>query len=535
MQFLKELHYSAEARNKMKEGVDKLANAVKKTLGPRGRNVVIENMYGLPHSTKDGVTVAKSINLKDPVENIGAQMVKEVASKTVDMAGDGTTTATILAQAMLTSGLNAIAEGANPMGLKKGIDMAVTEIVKNLKQQSIATGEDIEKIRNIATISANNDKEIGDLIAEGLKLVGVNGLIKAEEAQDGQTKVRHVKGLNFANGYVDPRFVTDTVKMVCEYKKPRILVYDRKITSIPQIQHIVEASMLQSFPLLIICEDIDGPILQTLVRNKLQAGLQIVAVRTPSFGDMRSELLEDIAIITGGAVLSESSGMSLQNSTLDQLGSCEKLVVERGNTCILGGAGNPNEIAVRIESIRLRIENEQAEYVKDRLRARIATLEGGIAVLEIGGATEVEVKERKDRVEDAICATQSAIKEGIVPGGGIAYLRAISSLGSLNSLEMDVLKGIGIVVEALEEPIKAILENAGISSEEILAKVKSLNEKNFGYNVAIEEYGDMLEMGVIDPTQVPRVALENAASVVTLMLLTECIVINEREIEMKEK
>jgi chaperonin GroEL len=524
----KEIYFDVDARDKLKRGVDALANAVKVTLGPKGRNVVIGKKFGAPHITKDGVTVAKEIELKDPIENMGAQMVKEVASKTADIAGDGTTTATVLAQAIIGAGLKNVAAGANPMDLKRGIDKAVTEVVKNLKQLSKEVGSDNDKIKQIATISANNDETIGSLIAQAMKVVGNDGVITVEEAKGTETEVRTVEGMQFDRGYLSPYFVTNTEKMITEMEKPMILIYEKKISNMKELLPILEPVVQAGRGLLIIAEDVDGEALATLVVNRLRGSLKIAAVKAPGFGDRRKAMLEDIAILTGGQVISEERGFTLENATLDMLGTAEKIEIDKDNTTIVNGAGEKEAIQARVGQIKAQIEATTSDYDREKLQERLAKLAGGVAVLYVGAPTEVEMKEKKDRVDDALAATRAAVEEGIVPGGGVALIRSISTLDALKGENEDEMTGIQIVKRAAEEPLRQIIANAGGEGAVIVQKVRE-GKDDFGYNARTDKYEDLYAAGVIDPTKVTRIAVENAASIASMLLTTECVIADEPE------
>jgi chaperonin GroEL len=524
----KEIYFDVDARDKLKRGVDALANAVKVTLGPKGRNVVIGKKFGAPQITKDGVTVAKEIELKDPIENMGAQMVKEVASKTADIAGDGTTTATVLAQAIISAGLKNVAAGANPMDLKRGIDKAVTEVVKNLKQLSKEVGSDNDKIKQIATISANNDETIGTLIAQAMKVVGNDGVITVEEAKGTETEVRTVEGMQFDRGYLSPYFVTNTEKMITEMEKPMILIYEKKISNMKELLPILEPVVQAGRGLLIIAEDVDGEALATLVVNRLRGSLKIAAVKAPGFGDRRKAMLEDIAILTGGQVISEERGFTLENATLDMLGTAEKIEIDKDNTTIVNGAGEKEAIQARVGQIKAQIEATTSDYDREKLQERLAKLAGGVAVLYVGAPTEVEMKEKKDRVDDALAATRAAVEEGIVPGGGVALIRAISTLDKLKGENEDEMTGIQIVKRAAEEPLRQIIANAGGEGAVIVQKVRE-GKDDFGYNARTDKYEDLYAAGVIDPTKVTRIAVENAASIASMLLTTECVIADEPE------
>lgn len=524
----KKITFDVSAREKLKKGVDALADAVKVTLGPKGRNVVIDKSFGAPIITKDGVTVAKEVELKDPIENMGAQMVKEVASKTADVAGDGTTTATVLAQSIISTGLKNVAAGANPMDLKRGIDKAVNAVVAHLKTQAKEVGDDNEKIKQVATISANNDAIIGELIAEAMRKVKKEGVITVEEAKGTDTTVEVVEGMQFDRGYISPYFVTNAEKMVTELDSPNILIHDKKISTMKDLLPILEKSVQTGRSLLIIAEDIDGEALATLVVNKLRGSLKVAAVKAPGFGDRRKAMLEDIAILTGGTVISEEQGRRLEDATLQDLGTAEKIAIDKDNTTIVNGAGAKDMILARVNQIKAQIETTTSEYDKEKLQERLAKLAGGVAVLYIGAATEVEMKEKKDRVDDALAATRAAVEEGIVPGGGVAFIRAISSLSDLKGSNEDQNTGISIVRRALEEPLRQIVFNAGIEGAVVVQKV-SEGKDDFGYNAHSDKYENLYKAGVIDPTKVTRVALENAASVAGMFLTTECVLSEQKE------
>ncbi|MDN3708310.1 chaperonin GroEL [Myroides ceti] len=524
----KEIKFDIEARDGLKRGVDALANAVKVTLGPKGRNVIISKSFGAPHVTKDGVSVAKEVELADTLENMGAQMVKEVASKTNDLAGDGTTTATVLAQAIVKEGLKNVAAGANPMDLKRGIDKAVEAIVADLKNQSQEVGSTTDKIKQVASISANNDEVIGELIATAFGKVGKEGVITVEEAKGTDTYVDVVEGMQFDRGYLSPYFVTNPEKMETEFDNPYILLYDKKISSLKELLPVLEPVAQSGKPLLIIAEDVDGEALSTLVVNKLRGALKIAAVKAPGFGDRRKAMLEDIAILTGGTVIAEESGYNLENATLEMLGTAEKVSIDKDNTTIVNGAGSPDLIKNRVNQIKAQLETTTSDYDKEKLQERLAKLAGGVAVLYVGAASEVEMKEKKDRVDDALHATRAAVEEGIVAGGGVALLRAKKSLESIQALNPDEKTGIQIVARAIESPLRTIVENAGLEGSVIVAKV-SEGEGNFGYNAKTDEYVDMLSAGIIDPKKVTRVALENAASVSGMILTTECALVDIKE------
>jgi len=524
----KDIKFDIEARDGLKKGVDALANAVKVTLGPKGRNVIISKSFGSPTITKDGVTVAKEVELDDELENMGAQMVKEVASKTNDLAGDGTTTATVLAQAIVKEGLKNVAAGANPMDLKRGIDKAVKAIVSDLEKQAQKVGNSSEKIKQVAAISANNDNTIGDLIATAFEKVGKEGVITVEEAKGMETYVDVVEGMQFDRGYLSPYFVTDADKMIADLENPYILLFDKKISNLNEILPILEPVAQSSRPLLIVAEDVDGQALATLVVNKLRGGLKIAAVKAPGFGDRRKAMLEDIAILTGGTVISEERGFSLENATLDLLGTAETITIDKDNTTIVNGNGNAEAIKARVNQIKAQIETTTSDYDKEKLQERLAKLAGGVAVLYIGAASEVEMKEKKDRVDDALHATRAAVEEGIVAGGGVALVRAKKALEKIATDNLDETTGVQIVNKAIESPIRTIVENAGGEGSVVINKVLE-GTKNFGYDAKSETYVDMLEAGIIDPKKVTRVALENAASVAGLILTTECALIDIKE------
>ncbi len=524
----KQIFFDIEARNKMKKGVDTLANAVKVTLGPKGRNVVIEKKFGAPSVTKDGVTVAKEIELEDAIENMGAQMVKEVASKTADIAGDGTTTATVLAQAIIGEGLKNVAAGANPMDLKRGIDKAVTAVVANLRAQSQQVGNDSSKIEQVATISANSDETIGKLIAEAMAKVGKEGVITVEEAKGTDTTVDVVEGMQFDRGYISPYFVTNSEKMEAELQNPYILIYDMKISAMKDILHILEKVAQCGRPLVIIAEDLEGEALATLVVNKLRGTLKVAAVKAPGFGDRRKEMLQDLAVLTAGIVISEEQGYKLENADLTYLGQAASISIDKDNTTIVGGKGEKENITARVNQIKSQIENTTSDYDREKLQERLAKLSGGVAVLYVGAATEVEMKEKKDRVDDALHATRAAVEEGIVPGGGVAYIRAIESLDGLKGLNEDETTGIQIVKRAIEEPLRQIVVNSGIEGSIVVQKIKE-GTGDFGFNARTEVYENLFAAGVIDPTKVSRVALENAASIASMLLTTECVVADRPE------
>ena len=524
----KDIFFDIEAREKLKKGVDALADAVKVTLGPKGRNVVIGKKFGAPHITKDGVTVAKEIELEDEVENMGAQMVKEVASKTADIAGDGTTTATVLAQAIVSAGLKNVAAGANPMDLKRGIDKAVNEVVSNLKKISKEVGSDNSKIEQIATISANNDEAIGTLIAKAMKDVGKDGVITVEEAKGIETEVKTVEGMQFDRGYLSPYFVTNTEKMITEMEDPMILICEKKISSMKELMPILEPVAQSSKGLLIIAEDVDGEALGTLVVNRIRGSLKVAAVKAPGFGDRRKAMLEDIAILTGGQVISEERGMTLENTTIEMLGTAEKIEIDKDNTTIVNGKGKKSQIKARVGQIKAQIESTTSDYDREKLQERLAKLSGGVAVLYVGAPTEVEMKEKKDRVEDALAATRAAVEEGIVAGGGVALLRCIESLDKIKGSNEDEVTGISIVKRAAEEPLRQIIANAGEEGAVIVQEVKA-GKKDFGYNARTEKFENLFKAGVIDPTKVTRIAVENAASIASMLLTTECVIADQPE------
>lgn len=524
----KDIYFNVDAREKLKTGVDTLANAVKITLGPKGRTVVIGKKYGAPHVTKDGVSVAKEIELSDAAENMGAQMAKEVASKTADAAGDGTTTATVLAQAIINAGMKNVAAGANPMDIKRGIDKAVEKVVANLKEISKEVGSDNGKIKQIATVSANNDDTIGSLIAEAMKVVGNDGVITVEEAKGTTTEVKTVEGMQFDRGYLSPYFVTNTEKMITEMENPLILLTDKKISSMKELLPVLEPVVQGGKSLLIIAEDIDGEALSTLVVNRLRGSLKVAAVKAPGFGDRRKAMLEDIAILTGGQVISEERGMTMEGVTLDMLGKADKIEIDKDNTTIVKGAGNKEEIQARVSQIKAQIESTTSDYDKEKLQERLAKLAGGVAVLYIGAPSEVEMKEKKDRVDDALAATRAAVQEGIVPGGGVALIRCIEVLEKLSGDNEDENTGIAILKRAIEEPLRQIVANAGGEGAVIVQRVKE--EKGaFGYNARTEVFEDLFESGVIDPTKVTRVAVENASSIASMLLMTECVIVDQPE------
>ncbi|MFW6019237.1 MAG: chaperonin GroEL [Bacteroidales bacterium] len=524
----KDILFDIEARNALKKGVDALSNAVKVTLGPKGRNVVIERSYGAPQITKDGVTVAKEIELKNKVENMGAQMVKEVASKTNDVAGDGTTTATVLAQSIIKTGLKNVASGANPMDLKRGIDKAVSKAVENLKSVSQEVGDSNEKIKQVASISANNDNVIGGLIAEAMSKVKKEGVITIEEAKGIETYVDIVEGMQFDRGYISPYFVTDSEKMVTVFENPLLLIYDKKISVMKDLVPILEKAQQTGRPLLIIAEDVESEAMATLVVNKLRGSLKIAAVKAPGFGDRRKEMLEDIAILTGGTVISEEKGYKLEEATEDMLGSAEKITIDKDNTTIVSGKGNPKDIEARTNQIKAQIENTTSDYDKEKLQERLAKLAGGVAVIYVGAASEMEMKERKDRFDDALNATRAAVEEGIVPGGGIAFIRAIKALENMKGDNPDETTGIAIIRRALEEPLRQIVENSGLEGSVIAEKVRS-EKDDYGFNARTGEYENLFKTGVIDPTKVTRVALENAASIAGMLLTTESVLADAQD------
>lgn len=524
----KQILFNVEAREKLKKGVDTLADAVKVTLGPKGRNVVIGKKFGAPHITKDGVSVAKEIDLKDPIENMGAQMVKEVASKTADIAGDGTTTATVLAQAIIAGGMKNVAAGANPMDLKRGIDKAVAVVVAELKAMSKEVGSDNDKIRQIASISANNDESIGGLIAEAMKVVGNDGVITVEEAKGTETEVKTVEGMQFDRGYISPYFVTNADKMITEMEKPLILICEKKISNMKELMPILEPVVQSGRSLLIIAEDIDGEALTTLVVNRIRASLKVAAVKAPGFGDRRKAMLEDIAILTGGQVISEERGFTLENCTMDMLGTAEKVEIDKDNTTLISGAGTSEDIKSRVGQIKSLIEATTSDYDKEKLQERLAKLAGGVAVLYVGAATEMEMKEKKDRVDDALAATRAAVEEGIIPGGGVGFIRSIAALENLKGDNQDETTGIEIVKRAVEEPLRQIVANAGIEGAIIVQRVKE-GKDDFGYNARNEKFENLYASGVIDPTKVTRIAIENAASIAAMLLTTECVIVDEPE------
>jgi chaperonin GroEL len=526
----KEIKFNIEARNLLKDGVDKLADTVRVTLGPKGRNVVLEKKFGAPQISKDGVTVAKEIELEDPFENMGAQMVKEVASKTGDDAGDGTTTATVLAQSIINVGLKNVTAGANPMELKRGIDKAVSEVVKHIAKQAKVVGDDLNKIEQVARISANNDEEIGKLIAEAMGKVKKEGVITVEEAKSTETTVEVVEGMQFDRGYISAYFVTDTEKMEADLENPYVLIHDKKISTMKDLLPILETTAQNGRPLMIIAEDVEGEALATLVVNRLRGSLKVCAVKAPGFGDRRKEMLEDIAILTGGTVISEEKGLKLEHTTLDMLGQAEKISVDKENTTIVNGAGEKDGIAARVNQIKQQIANTTSDYDKEKLQERLAKLSGGVAVLYIGAASEVEMKEKKDRVDDALSATRAAVEEGIVPGGGVTYIRAIEALEKLKGENEDQNTGIEIVKRAIEEPLRQIVFNAGKEGAVIAQAVKQ-GKGDYGYNARIDKFENFYESGVIDPAKVARIALENAASIAGMFLTTEAVVVEQKEDE----
>ena len=524
----KEIKFNIDARDELKKGIDQLANAVKVTLGPKGRNVIIEKKFGAPHVTKDGVTVAKEIELPNPFENMGAQMVKEVASKTGDKAGDGTTTATVLAQAIVGVGLKSVTAGANPMDLKRGIDKAVEAVVSDIKSQAQEVDNDYNKIEQVATISANNDPTIGKLIAEAMKKVSKDGVITVEEAKGTDTTVEVVEGMQFDRGYLSPYFVTNTEKMEVEMENPQIIIHDKKISSLKELLPILEPAAQTGKPILIIAEDVDSEALATLVVNRLRGSLKICAVKAPGFGDRRKEMLEDIAVLTGGTVISEDKGIKLESATMDMLGTAEKVIINKDNTTITKGAGSKEAIKDRVNVIKAQIEATTSDYDREKLKERLAKLAGGVAVIYVGAASEVEMKEKKDRVDDALCATRAANEEGIIPGGGVAYIRSIASLEKLKGANDDEQTGIEIIKRAIEEPLRQIVANAGQEGAVVVQKVKE-GKGDFGYNARADKFENMYAAGVIDPAKVSRVALENAASIAGMFLTTECVIADKKE------
>ena len=524
----KEISFNVSAREQLKKGVDELANAVKVTLGPKGRNVIIEKKYGAPHITKDGVTVAKEIELENSMENLGAQLVKEVASKTGDQAGDGTTTATVLAQAIVGVGLKNVTAGANPMDLKRGIDKAVATVVTDIKKHAREVGDNYDKIEQVATISANNDAEVGKLVADAMRRVSKDGVITIEEAKGTDTTIDVVEGMQFDRGYISPYFVTNADTMEVEMERPYILIYDKKISNLKELLPVLEPAVQSGRPLLIIAEDVDSEALTTLVVNRLRAQLKICAVKAPGFGDRRKEMLEDIAVLTGGVVISEEKGIKLESATLDLLGTAEKVTVNKDNTTIVNGAGKKENIAARVSQIKAQIANTTSDYDREKLQERLAKLSGGVAVLYVGAASEVEMKEKKDRVDDALSATRAAIEEGIVPGGGVAYIRALDALEGLKADNDDERTGIDIVKRAIEEPLRQIVANAGKEGAVVVQKVRE-GKDDFGYNARADKYENMFAAGVVDPAKVTRVALENAASIAGMFLTTECVIVDKKE------
>jgi len=523
----KQIYFNTKSRENLRKGVDILANAVKVTLGPKGRNVILDKKFGAPTITKDGVTVAKEIELKDPVENMGAQLVKEVASKTADDAGDGTTTATVLAQAIFNNGIKNVAAGANPMDLKRGVDKAVKTVVSDLQRQSKEI-KDSSEISQIATVSANNDREIGNMVADAMDKVGRDGVITVEEAKSTETEVKTVEGMQFDRGYLSPYFVTNSDKMEVELEKPYILIYDKKISAMKELLPVLELVSQSAKPLLIIAEDIEGEALATIVVNKIRGALKVAAVKAPGFGDRRKAMLEDLAILTGGTVISEERGYKLESATIDYLGTANKVNIDKDNTTIISGAGKKSDINARVNQIKKQIENTTSEYDKEKLQERLAKLSGGVAILYVGAATEVEMKEKKDRVDDALHATRAAVQEGIIAGGGIAFIRAINSLDKLDLDNEDQNTGVIIVKTALESPIRTIVENSGGEGSVVIQKVKE-SKNDFGYNAATDTYESMFAAGIIDPTKVTRLALENAASIASLLITTECVIVDEPE------
>ena len=524
----KDIKFNLEARDLMKQGVDQLANAVKVTLGPKGRNVIIEKKFGAPHITKDGVTVAKEVELADPFQNAGAQLVKSVASKTGDDAGDGTTTATVLAQAIVREGLRNVAAGANPMDLKRGIDKAVAAVVENIKAQSEQVGDDYNKIEQVGTVSANNDAEIGKLLADAMKKVSKDGVITIEEAKGRETTIGVVEGMQFDRGYLSPYFVTDTEKMECVMENPYVLIYDKKISNLKDFLPILEPAVQSGRPLLVIAEDVESEALTTLVVNRLRTQLKICAVKAPGFGDRRKAMLQDIAILTGGVVISEETGLKLEQATIDMLGSCDKVVVSKDNTTIVNGRGDSQNIKDRVNQIKNEIAASTSDYDKEKLQERLAKLAGGVAVLYVGAPSEVEMKEKKDRVDDALCATRAAIEEGIIPGGGVALIRAQKALEGLKAENSDENTGIQIVRRAIEEPLRQIVENAGLEGSVIVNEVRQ-GEGDYGYNARADKFENMKAAGIIDPAKVTRIALENAASIAGMFLTTECVICDAKE------
>ena len=524
----RELKFDIDARDQLKKGIDQLASAVKVTLGPKGRNVVIEKKFGAPQITKDGVTVAKEIELKDKFENVGAQMVKEVASKTNDDAGDGTTTATVLAQSIIEVGIKNVTAGANPMDLKRGIDKAVQKVIESIKKQSHDVGESNDKIEQVATISANNDSAIGKLIADAMQAAGREGVITVEEAKGTEDELKTVEGMQFDRGYISPYFVTDTEKMEATLEHPYVLLTDKKISTMKDLMPILESAVQNGKPLMIISEDIEGEALATLVVNKIRGSLKVAAVKAPGFGDRRKEMLEDIAILTGGTVITEDKGLTLENATLDMLGTCEKISIDKENTTIVNGDGAKENIDARVNQIKAQIEASTSDYDKEKLQERLAKLAGGVAVIYVGAASEVELKEKKDRVDDALSATRAAVEEGIIPGGGVAYIRAIKELENFKGENEDETTGIAIVKRAIEEPLRQIVENAGVEGSVVVQKVIE-GKEDYGYNARTNQFENLYESGVIDPTKVARIAIENAASIAGMFLTTECVITEEEE------
>ncbi len=522
----KQIEFNSDARVKLKAGVDALANAVKTTLGPKGRNVVIGKKFGAPHVTKDGVSVAKEVELKDPIENMGAQMVKEVASKTADIAGDGTTTATVLAQALVTAGLKHVAAGANPIDLKRGMDKAVDAVVSELKELSQEVGIDTDKVNQVATVSANNDDTIGSLIAEAIKVVGRDGVITVEEAKGTETEVRTVEGMQFDRGYLSPYFITNQEKLTVEMDNPYVLLVDGKVSSMKELLPVLEPVVQSGRGLLIIAEDVDGDALGTLVVNRIRGALKIAAVKAPGFGDKRKAMLEDLAVLLGATVVSEEAGYKLAEVDTEVLGTCEKVDISKDKTTIINGFGESEKVQARIDSIRTEIENTKSDYDKEKLQERLAKLAGGVAVLYIGAPTEVEMKEKKDRVDDALAATRAAVEEGIVPGGGVALIRCSSALDQVKTVNADEQFGVDIVRDSLSAPLYQIISNAGGNGNVVVHFVADGTE-SYGYNARTNEYGDMIEMGIIDPTKVTRTAIENAASIASMILMTECVIVDE--------
>ncbi len=526
----KEIKFDVEARDRLKSGIDQLANAVKVTLGPKGRNVIIEKKFGAPQVTKDGVTVAKEVDLEDPIENVGAQMVKEVASKTNDDAGDGTTTATVLAQSIVQVGLKNVTAGANPMDLKRGIDKAVVEVVKSLQSQSQEVGDDNKKIQQVASISANNEASIGAIIAEAMSKVKKEGVITVEESKSSDTYVDVVEGMQFDRGYISPYFVTDTEKMEAVLENPYVLIHDKKISTMKDLLPVLEATAQTGRPLMIIAEDVDAEALATLVVNKLRGSLKIAAVKAPGFGDRRKEMLEDIAILTGGTVISEEKGLKLEGTELDMLGQAEKISIDKENTTVVNGAGEKKMIEARVGQIKKQIENTTSDYDREKLQERLAKLAGGVAVIYVGAASEVEMKSRKDLFDDALSATRAAVEEGIIPGGGVGYLRSVEKLEKFKGGNEDENTGIAIVRRALEEPLRQIVENAGLEGSVVVNKIRE-GKGDYGYNAQTDKYENLFEAGVIDPTKVARIALENAASIAGMLLTTECAIVDIPEPE----